>query len=111
MATKNAHDKGKNVTKSLPIRVDRNEAAGLDTRKHQAAVCPANHNARKVIPAKAAEEWPEGKDFLPFNIESSVLSKCYEIADKNGDKDDTQYSLEQPRPIDTVQENQVVDDL
>jgi hypothetical protein len=81
IATKEAHVKGKNVIKSHPIRVDRNEVAGLGTLKHQAAVRPANHSARKVIPAKAVDEWPEGNDFLPSSKESFLLYECHETAD------------------------------
>jgi len=56
MATKEAHDNGRIVIKSHPIRVERNDAAGFCTWKHQAAVCPANQSAKKVIPAKAVDE-------------------------------------------------------
>ena len=47
-----AKDKGKNVMQRFPIRVDKIEAPGLGIWKHQAAVCPASQNAKKVMPAK-----------------------------------------------------------
>jgi hypothetical protein len=45
----------------------------LGTLKHQAAVLPAIYRERNVIPEKAVEEWPEGKDFLPLMIADSFL--------------------------------------
>jgi hypothetical protein len=68
-----AHDKGKRVRIRQPIRLDRSDPGCFGVLKHHAAVLPAIQSARKVIPEKAVEEWPEGKDFLPSKIDLAFL--------------------------------------
>ena len=67
---------------SLSMRLDAREAPGEGKAKANTAVCPASHRKRNVIPEKAPEEWPEGKDLRASRTSGIGLERKKEKQNK-----------------------------
>jgi len=112
IATNDDQKIGKRVKRKLAIRLDLSELAGLGVLKVQAAVFPASHRVKKVIPENANDEWPEGKDFLPFNMSLGRLQSGMNRLKWFGLlREPAQCISREQRPSYIEQENQAGGDL
>jgi hypothetical protein len=74
MATNIAQKRGAIVRMSAAKRLENREERGVTLPRHKAAVFPASQRVMNVIPAKAPDECPDGKDFLPCRIRLASLN-------------------------------------
>ena len=74
IATHVANPRGRSVSVRRASLLRRREPPGTGCVRHHAPVRPARKSARKVIPAKAVEECPDGKERRPSRIFSRSLS-------------------------------------
>ena len=74
MATHVAKASGTSESNNLAILLRKKEPPGTVSVRRHAPVTPAIQRERNIIPAKAVDEWPDGKDRRPSRTESSFLS-------------------------------------